>query len=326
MIIVRTPFRVSFFGGGTDYPAWYEKHGGAVLTSTLDKYCYISARKIPPFLGSKYRVVWSKIEMVDRLEDIEHRGVRGCLQALGIEEGIEVHHAADMPARAGLGSSSAFTVGMLHALHAMRGVYAGQSQLAREAIRVEQDILHETVGVQDQIECAYGGFNHIEIARNGSHAVHRLRISPGIQDDLAGRLMLFFTGLQRYASEIAEAQVSNADRREKELAMIFGLVTDAIGAVVTGRLDDFGALLHETWKLKRRLSDKVTNQEIDVLYDQARRCGAIGGKLLGAGGGGFLLLYARPRVQDRIRAALANLLEVPFRFGHEGSRVMVCEP
>lgn len=326
MIIVRSPYRVSFFGGGTDYPAWFRQHGGQVLTSTLDKYCYLSVRRMPPFLGTKYRVFWSKMEAVDRLEDIQHAGVRGCLTAMGIDDGIEVNHAGDLPARSGLGSSSSFTVGMLHALHALRGEYAAPAQLASEAIRVEQDVLKETVGIQDQIECAFGGLNLITIRPDGDYSVAPIVLHEGLKAELQGRLMLFFTGIQRHASEIADAQVANAERKHDELAAIASLVPRAISALSTGRLDRFGALLHETWVLKRELSGLVSSPHLDGIYERARSAGAVGGKLLGAGGGGFFLFYVPEEYQQDVRDALPDLVESRFRFGGNGSQVVLYAP
>lgn len=326
MIIVRSPYRVSFFGGGTDYPSWYYQHGGAVLTSTLDRYCYLSIRRMPPFLGTKYRVFWSKMEAVDSLEEIQHSGVRGCLKALHVTEGIEVNHAGDLPARSGLGSSSAFTVGMLHALHALKGEFVGPERLAREAVYVEQEVLKETVGIQDQIECAHGGLNLIEIRPDGGYKVSPIIMPVHQQRELQSRLLLFFTGLQRHASEIASDQVQNADRKQHELARIAALVPNAVEALTSGNLAAFGCLLHETWMLKRELSDKVSTPEIDELYYRACKAGALGGKVLGAGGGGFLLFYVPLEDQAAVREALSGLLEVPFRFGNEGSRVVLYEP
>lgn len=259
------------------------------------------------------------METVDRREEIEHAGVRGCLEYLEIDDGIEINHAGDLPARSGLGSSSAFTVGMLNALHVMKGEYRSPRQLAQEAIDVEQDVLCETVGIQDQIECAYGGFNHIKITPMG-YSIYPMIIPT---DALEGNLMLYFTGLQRHASEIAAAQVKAL--KEDALHRIAELVDEAIVCLAENRLLKFGEKLHESWMLKRQLSDRVSTPEIDTLYDRARSAGAVGGKLLGAGGGGFLLLFVEPPNQHRVREALSNLIEIPFRFGHEGSRVMVHE-
>lgn len=323
MIIARSPYRVSFFGGGSDYPSWYKEHGGAVLTSTIDKYCYMSVRYMPPFLGCKYNVCWSKMERVNNLEEIEHAGVRGCLEYMGVDEGFEINHAGDLPARSGLGSSSSFTVGMLHAIHALKGRHVSKTQLAREAVEVEQVVLKETVGIQDQIECAHGGLNLIEINRDGDYTVRPVVMPKERKARLEGKLMLFFTGLQRHASEIAEAQVSNIERKEAELREIQNLVPRALECVTTGNLDDVGHLLHETWMLKRELSDKVSNKDIDNMYDNARAAGALGGKLLGAGGGGFFLFYVPEGRQESVREAMAGLLDIPFKFEHGGSQIVL---
>lgn len=313
-------------GGGTDYPYWFRQHGGAVLSCTIDQYAYISLRRMPPFLGTKYRVFWSQSEAVDRLEDIRHNGVRGCLQYLKIEDGIEVNHAGDLPARSGLGSSSCFTVGMLHACHAMMGRYVPKSRLAQEAIVVEQDVLRETVGVQDQIECAHGGLNYVEIRRDGGYELHPVPMTSVGRRALEDRLVLVFTGLQRYATEIAAAQVTNAERKEAELHAIAAMVPRAMDALAGGRLDDFGRMLHEAWMVKRELSDKVTTPEIDALYDRARHAGALGGKVLGAGGGGFMLLYVRPADWSAVAEALEGAITVPVRFQWGGSQIVLYDP
>ena len=323
MSITRTPYRCSLFGGGTDYPSWYKEHGGSVLTGTIDKYCYLSVRYMPAFLGFKYNACWSKMERVNKLEDIEHSGVRGCLQYMGVDDGFEVNHAGDLPARSGLGSSSAFTVGMLHALHALKGRHVSKAQLSREAIEVEQVVLKETVGIQDQIQCAHGGFNHIEIHRDGSYTVSPVIIRDERKAALESRLMLFFTGIQRSSSEIAASQVSNIERKGTELKAIQSLVPRALDAVTNGSLDDVGSLLHETWMLKRELSDKVSSDEIDCLYNAAREAGAIGGKLLGAGSGGFFLFYVPEDKQASVREAMNGLLDIPFKFEHGGSQIVL---
>lgn len=310
-------------GGGTDYSAWYKEHGGAVLTGTIDKYCYLSVRYMPAFLGFKYNACWSKMERVNKLEDIEHSGVRGCLEYMGIDEGFEVNHAGDLPARSGLGSSSAFTVGMLHALHALQGRHVSKARLAREAIEVEQVVLKETVGIQDQIQCAHGGFNHIEIHRDGEYTVRPVVISTKRKALLERRLMLFFTGLQRNSSEIADAQVSNIERKETELKAIQEIVPKALEAVTNGDIGYIGHLLHESWMLKRELSDKVSNKEIDGLYTAAREAGAIGGKLLGAGGGGFFLFYVPEDRQAAVREAMGGLHDIPFKFENGGSQIVL---
>lgn len=318
---------MSFFGGATDMPQWYSQHGGAVLTSTIDKYCYLSVRYMPAFLGHKYRVFWSKMETVDRLEDIEHPSVRACLEYVGIDRGFEVNHAGDLPARSGLGSSSAFTVGMLHALYALQGypVIQSKSALAACAVDVEQRHMRETVGIQDQIECAHGGLNLIEIAPSGQWTVSPVQVSPERLESLQARLMLFWTGLQRTSSEIARDQVDAMHKNTESLHLIHSLVDLSTTALLSGQLDDFGKLLHEGWSLKRKLSTRISGPVIDSYYDAALHAGALGGKLLGAGGGGFLLLYARPEDHGAVRAALAPLLEIPFRFESEGTRLILCD-
>lgn len=316
MIITRTPYRISFFGGGSDFKEYYSENGGAVLTTTIDKYCYICLRHMPAFLGSKYLVFWSKMEKVNQRADIQHAGVRGCLEYLDIDEGIEINHAGDMPARSGLGSSSAFTVGMLHALHVLRNETIGKEKLADEAIKVEQEVLGETVGIQDQIQCAHGGFNHITFGRDGSYNVNPLSVNKLLEN----HLVLAYTGIQRFSSEIAEAQVSNVHRKQKQLKRIVEMVPEAVNAM--GSMQDFGELLHETWMLKRELSDKITSPEIDELYEKAREHGAIGGKILGAGGGGFMLFLVPPdRRQEMINAL--GLLTMPVRFENNGTQLIL---
>jgi D-glycero-alpha-D-manno-heptose-7-phosphate kinase len=328
MIVVRAPYRVSFFGGGTDYPAWFERHGGAVISATLDRYCYVVLRRAR-FLDHRYLVSYRKLELVDTVDEIEHAAVRGCLQYLPVDSepgGVEITHAGDMPARAGLGSSSAFTVAMLRALYALRGEHVAPTELARAAIHVEQRILRETVGVQDQIACAVGDLRHIIIDHCGGFTAEPLTISDDVRTALSQRLLLFYTGVQRHASEIAAAQVANFDRREAELTAIAALVPKAAVALSAGRLDDFGAMLHESWEFKKALSEKISNEAIDDAYTRARQSGALGGKVLGAGGGGFLLLYVPSPWQDVVRGALTDLVEMPFRLGREGARVLVYEP
>jgi len=326
MIITRTPYRVSFFGGGTDLPKWYEQHGGAVLTSTINKYCYVLARPMPAFLGTKYRVFWSKMETVDRVEDIEHPAVRAALQYVGYDGPFEVNHAGDLPARSGLGSSSAFSVGMLHALYALKGypVILSKSALAASAVDLEQRHMRENVGIQDQIECAHGGLNRIDIERSGHWTVSPVEVSPERMDALEARLMLFYTGLQRSASAIQASTLSAMQQNERSLHGIRRLVDESVEILCTSRqLDEFGELLHEGWALKQRLSPYICTPEIYDLYEAARHAGALGGKLLGAGGGGFLLLYADPERQASVRAALPGLLEVPFKFENEGTRLIL---
>ncbi|MGH9534134.1 MAG: galactokinase [Terriglobales bacterium] len=324
MIITRTPFRISFFGGGTDYPVWYRDHGGAVLGAAIDKYCYISCRYLPPFFAHHSRAIYSKIENVARNEDFEHPAVRACLTHLGVADGVEIHHDADLPARTGLGTSSSFTVGLLHALHALRGELRDRSELAAEAIHVEQVLLRENVGAQDQAFAAHGGFNLIRFAPDGAVSVQPVVTAAERLEQLQRHFMLFFTGFTRIASEIASQQIANTPKRQEELAAMQELVDAAARALSDGArpVAEFGALLDQTWQLKRRLADNISNAGLDAIYDTARRAGALGGKLLGAGGGGFMLLFVPPECQAAVRQALDSLLLVPFRFSAAGSELI----
>jgi D-glycero-alpha-D-manno-heptose-7-phosphate kinase len=326
MIISRTPYRISFFGGGTDYPVWYKENKGAVLSTTIDKYCYITGWYLSPFFDYTNRIVWSQIEMVKDISEIKHPAVRESLKFMNLKRGVEVHHAGDLPARTGLGSSSSFTVGLLHTLYALKGNMPSKMQLAKDAIHVEQNLLKENVGSQDQVSVAFGGFNKIEFfADNDPHVTPIIMKNAKLQK-LQDNMMLVFTGFARTASEIAEEQIKNTPRRANELKAMCQMVDEAIDTLKSGDLIEFGKLLHESWQLKRSLSDKITTPEIDDIYDTARRAGAIGGKLLGAGGGGFLLLFAEPGVQSRIKDRLSHLLHVPFRFENQGSQIIFYAP
>jgi D-glycero-alpha-D-manno-heptose-7-phosphate kinase len=328
MIITRTPFRISFFGGGTDYPAWSGTHGGEVLSVAIDKYCYITCRYLPPFFEYKHRIVYSAIENVRHWDEIQHPAARAVLGWANCSQGLEIHHDGDLPARSGLGSSSSFTVGLIHALSAIKGAYVSKKQLARDAIHIEQDIIGENVGSQDQIAAAYGGLNHVEFMRSGDFEVSPVVIERHRLEELHGHLMLCFTGFSRIASEVARSQIANLSFREAELRRMSEMVREATSILQseTMPIETFGALLNEGWLLKRRLSDKVSTSDIDQIYSAALKAGALGGKLLGAGGGGFMLLFARPEVQPRIREALKSLIHVPFGFDESGSRVVLYQP
>jgi D-glycero-alpha-D-manno-heptose-7-phosphate kinase len=324
MIISRTPFRVSFFGGGTDYPAWYREHGGAVLSTAINKYCYITCRYLPPFHDFKYLIRYYKREEARTLDEIQHPSVRESLRFMEIERGVDLVHHADLPARSGLGSSSTFTVGLLHALYALKHEMPTKRQLAINAIRVEQDRIGEHVGSQDQTAAAFGGLNRIEFGGANEIAVTPLIVAPERLDRLQHHLMLFFTGFSRIASEVARDQIEQIPNRTRELRDMLGLVQEA-EAVLTSkqdRLEEFGQLLDQQWRIKRGMSSRVSTSEIDEMYEAARRTGALGGKLLGAGGGGFLLLFVRPEQQLHVTAALHKLLLVPTRFDHLGSQII----
>ncbi len=326
MIISRTPFRVSFFGGGTDYPAWFKDHKGAVLATTIDKYCYISCRYLPPFFEYRSRLIYSQMEHIKNVKEIKHPSVRECLKFLKIKEGVEIHHDGDLPARTGLGSSSSFTVGLLNSLYALKGVMVTKDRLAREAIFVEQDMCKENVGCQDQSLAAYGGLNYIEFG--GSEYVHARKVTLPWEEKrrLEGHLMMFFTGFSRMASEIAAHQIKNIPKKKSELKAMYQMVAEAITLLNKNNFIAFGKLLHENWKLKRTLSEKITTPYIDEIYATARRTGAIGGKLLGAGGGGFVLIFAKPEYQAAIRRKFRGLLEIPFRFEELGSQIIFYQP
>lgn len=322
MIITRTPLRVSFFGGGTDYPVWYEKYGGAVLSTAIDKYCYITIRNFPPFFDARTRIVWSKIELKNEVEEIEHPAVKGVMKFFGIKNGLEIHHMGDLPARSGLGASSSFTVGLINGLSALNGTTLDKGKLVSDAIHVERNIIGENVGSQDQVAAAFGGFNKIVFHKNHSIQVIPLNIHADVQKGLEDHLLLFFTGLSRSASEIASAQIKNTPNKEKELKAMYAMVDTAIAFLERGDLDSFGRMLHESWQLKRSLSDVISTSHIDAIYDAAREAGALGGKLLGAGGGGFMLIYADPFMHSKIKERLKSLLNVPFKFEKAGSEVI----
>ena len=328
MIITSTPLRISFFGGGTDYPVWYRERGGAVLATTIDKRCYITCRRLPPFFEYHSRISYSKIENVRRNDAIEHPSVRACLEFLGIDDGVEIHHVADLPARAGLGTSSAFTVGLLLGLYALKGQMRDKHSLAADAIHVEQEMLQEVVGAQDQVSAAHGGLNRINFNVDGSIEVNRILAAQDRLKELERHLVLYFTGFSRTASEIAHAQVQATAQRTKELEAMLELVDEAEAILTSpGRpVDEFGRLLHEGWRIKRTLTQKITNSAIDEIYEAGLDAGALGGKLCGAGGGGFMLFYVPPERKDAVRKRLKNLLCVPFSFSSRGSHVVVYEP
>jgi len=328
VIVTRTPFRISFFGGGTDYPAWYQEHGGVVLATSIDKYCYITCRYLPPFFEHKHRIVYSKIENVKSIAEIEHPAVRAVLGWAGCERGLEIHHDGDLPARSGLGSSSSFTVGLVNALRALEGRYISKEDLARQAIDIEQNIIGENVGSQDQISAAFGGFNRIEFRQNDTFQVSPIILAKKRLEELQDSLLLFFTGFSRIASEIAKSKIDNFKNREAELKRMGAMVDEAIGILQSPHtpIEDFGRLIDQSWRLKRGLSDKVSTPEIDRIYEQALEAGATGGKILGAGGGGFLLLSVRPEMQQQVKNRLARLINVPFRFENSGSRVVLYQP
>ena len=328
MIISRTPYRVSFFGGGTDYPSYYLQHGGRVLAAAIDKYCYLVVRALPPFFHHRHRIVYSRTELVNEIDEIQHPSVRETLRYLGVEYGVSVHHDGDMPAQSGMGSSSAFTVGLLNSLHALENRMISRRDLARSAIYIEQVMIRENVGSQDQTMSAHGGLNLVDFAPNGEIVVNPVIMKPEILQDFESRLLLVFTGHSRSASEIAAEQIQALPGKLGAMEEMKNLVDRALALLTadTPDLDAFGPLLNETWKIKRELSTRITTPEIDDIHRTAMSNGALGGKLLGAGGGGCMLFYVGRENRERLIRALHGYLVIPFRFDFDGSRIIVYDP
>ena len=328
MIITRTPFRMSFFGGGTDMKEFFNEHGGAVLSTTFDKYCYVTVRHLPPFFDYKTELSYSKIERVEEIEKIVHPAVREAMKMLDTKD-IRLTYEADLPARSGSGTSSSFAVGMLNAFHCLKGQYADKRKLADEAIHLERDLCQEAGGWQDQIAASFGGFNKITFKDN-SYEVTPLIISPERKRLLNDSLMMFFTGFTRFSSDVQKANQATpetkADKIER-LKEMLRLVDDAQKVLVdqSADLNDFGRLLDHTWKLKRQTGSAVSTSGIDALYDKGMAAGALGGKLLGAGGGGFLVFYVPKEKQAAVREAMKDLLYIPFKFENEGTKVIYYE-
>jgi D-glycero-alpha-D-manno-heptose-7-phosphate kinase len=323
MIISRTPLRISFFGGGTDYPEFYRRHGGSVLLTTIDQYCYISIHHIKPYFGYRFRASYAKTEMVDRAERFKHPLIRECLRHLDVRKGLEITHVADLPSRTGLGTSSAFTVGLLHALHALRNERVTPEDLARESILVERQRVGDAGGYQDQYAAAYGGFIRLDFARSGQVRVERMAVTGERIRQIEAHLLMLYTGRARSAEQILQEQRRRAGRNRRALVAMLDLVERAQRiAEGRGSLVPFGDLLHEAWQLKKSLSPGITNPSIDAAYATARRAGARGGKILGAGGRGFLLLFAEPDRHAAICRRLPALKRVRFAFSAEGSQIV----
>jgi D-glycero-alpha-D-manno-heptose-7-phosphate kinase len=323
MIISRTPYRISFFGGGTDYHPWYQEHGAELLTTTINHYCYLTCRFLPPFFQHKSKVVWSKIESVDDHNTIEHPCVKSVLDYLHIDRGVEIHYQGDLPARSGLGSSSAFTVGLLHGLYALRGEMVSKRNLACDAVHIERDMMRESVGVQDQIQTAYGGLNRIHVNANGDFSVQPMILPAARLVELQKHLLLFFTGVSRTASNIAAEQIQSIPQKQQQLHRMQTMVSEAEKILTEGKnINHFGELLDEAWCLKRSLTQSISPAFIDTIYDTAKKAGATGGKLLGAGGGGFILFFIKPELQPQLMQALSELLLVPFAFENAGSQII----
>ena len=328
MIISRTPFRLSLFGGGTDYPQWYRQHGGAVLGTTINKYCYITIRELPPFFEHRHRIVYSRIELVKEVDQIIHPSVRAVLKEHPMPNGIEIHHDGDLPARSGLGSSSSFTVGLLNALFALKGQMSTKRKLADETIRIEQEVIGEAVGSQDQIWAAYGGLGRINFQTDGSHEVEPVILTDARKRELEDSLLLCFTGISRFSVEVAKDKIANLDAKANQLHTMRQMVdeAEAILRSQTRSLAEIGRLLHQSWMLKRELAGSITTSVIDEIYDGAMSAGALGGKVLGAGGGGFMAFFVSPAKRAKVTERLSKLIQVPFKIGSPGSRVIVYEP
>ena len=330
MIITKTPFRMSFFGGGTDMENFFRVHGGAVLSTTFDKYCYVNVRHLPPFFDYRTELSYSKTERVTSIESIQHPAIRNAMKMLNMHE-IRLTYEADLPARSGLGTSSSFAVGMLSAFYALKGKYADKKKLADEAIYLERVLCGEAGGWQDQIAASYGGFNRINFNKDGTYDVLPIIISPERKKQLDQNLMMFFTGFTRFSSDVQKANVASPETqeaREKRLLEMLDLVDDAEDVLTNKKrdLDEFGRLLDHTWKLKRQTGNAVSTSNIDAFYQRGIEAGALGGKLLGAGGGGFLVFYVQPEKREALKAAMHDLLYVPFHFEDGGSRVLYYSP
>tara|TARA_Y100000294_G_scaffold96135_1_gene89396 strand:+ start:1388 stop:2371 length:984 start_codon:yes stop_codon:yes gene_type:complete len=322
MIITKTPYRISFFGGGSDYPGWYKKFGGSVLSTTIDKYIYISCRELPPFFDHKYRIVWSKIENVKTIAEIQHLTVRKLLKYNKIKSGLEIHYDGDLPARSGMGSSSSFSVGLMRALMKYQYKDLKGINLAQKTIFFEQKIMKETVGSQDQVAVSIGGFNKINFLKNDKIIVKK--ILKNNLKKLNSNLLLLYTGIQRNANVIANNYVHKlSNQKEKNVRKIIENVELGEKIIKLGNLDDFGKLLHHAWIEKKELSRLISNHKIDELYKVALKNGALGGKLLGAGGGGFLLVYIKKEKQKNFLNKIKNITNIPFKFSNEGCEVIL---
>ena len=327
MIITKTPFRMSFFGGGTDMENYFRENGGAVSSTTFDKYCYVNVRHLPRFFDYSTEITYSKTERVSNIDDIQHPAIRNAMKMLDMHE-LRLSYEADLPARSGLGTSSSFAVGMLNAFYALKGKYADKKKLADEAIYLERVLCQEAGGWQDQIAASFGGFNRIDFNENG-YEVYPVIISPERKKRLNANLLMFFTGFTRFSSDVQKANSSGGSKdKNAMLREMYSLVGEAEKVLTekTAELDDFGRLLDYTWKLKRQTGSAVSTNSIDDLYSRGIEAGALGGKLLGAGGGGFLIFYVQPEYQENVKKAMSDLLYIPFEFENGGTRVIHYTP
>lgn len=327
MIITKTPFRMSFFGGGTDMESFFKEYGGAVLSSTFDKYCYVTVRHLPRFFDFTSHLTYSKMEFVNGVDEIQHPAIRNAMKMLDMQE-IRLIYEADLPARSGLGTSSSFAVGMLNAFYALKGKYVDKKKLADEAIYLERILCNEAGGWQDQIAASFGGMNRIDFNKDGTYDVRPIIIHPDRKKQLNDNLLMFFTGFTRFSSDMQKANQTGYDERVKQLQQMYALVDDAEKVLEDKHadLDDFGRLLDITWRLKRQTGGAITTNSIDALYDRGIKAGALGGKLLGAGGGGFLIFYVQPEKKESVLNVMKDLLYVPFHFEDGGTSVIHYSP
>ncbi len=327
MIISRTPYRLSFFGGGTDYNAWYKNHGGLTIAVALKYYCYISLRRLPPFFEHKHRIVYSKIEQTNNIESINHPSVRACLEINKITDGLEIHYDGDLPSRSGIGSSSSFTVGLLNAINCLKGKKISKKELANTAIYLEQDVLKESVGVQDQIMSATGGFQSITLDQSNPWKTDEISFSKDYMTNLEEHMLFGFSGISRLANEHAKKKIKNIDNNTThfELKNIHSIALEAKKHFKKqSDLHEIGKLLNESWREKKKLAQGVTNDHIDEIYDVATKNGALGGKLMGAGGGGFFFFIAPPKYHNKIKENLKKIkVWVPFKVDQQGSKIIL---
>lgn len=328
MIITKTPYRISFFGGGTDHPSWYKKYGGSVLSTTINKYCYVTCRYHPPYFPKTHKIVYSKVELTSHTNEIEHPLVRESIKYADIKGGLEIHHHGDVPGWSGLGTSSSFTVGLLKAMYALKGEMVDKRKLALDAIKIEQEKVKDPTGSQDQIAASFGGLNKIDFLPNGKININPIILPLKRLSDFQNHLLLFFTGIVRKSSDIEKEKVANFPQKKETLIKMAGMVDGGVKILRNGDLNDFGKLMHKAWMLKKTLSNQVSNSEIEKLYNGALDAGAIGGKLLGAGGGGFFLLFVNPSKHRTVKKKMKqlNFMEIPFEFENEGSQIIHYNP
>ncbi len=322
MIISKTPYRISFLGGGTDYPVWFNKYGGQVLSTTIDKYVYISCRYLPPFFDHSLKLVYRNQDYVKKIENIRHSSARAVLNYMNLKNNLEIHHYSDLPARSGIGSSSAFTVSLLNCLYKYKNKKISKKQLSEKSIFIEQKILGETVGSQDQISASYGGLNKIKFFKKNNFKVYKVNILKNQLKEFSENLLLFHTGIFRIANNVSKSYVNKFEKHVYYYEELFNLVNVGIKLLKNNDFDEFGKTLHQAWNLKKSISNRISNNKIDDIYYNAISSGAIGGKLLGAGGGGFILFYVPKKFQKQVVKRLEKLIHVPFNFETSGSKII----